>query len=210
MSGDRDKHRRVAFESPSLRTVLVTERLTLRPPRSSDVGPYLAALRRNEAHLRPWSPLRTGPDRRPTLASVSRDVAVARTSWKRDESYTFLVTESDDRARTVVGRLTLGRVIRGPFQNAFLGYWVDAAVQGRGIMTEAVNAVVAFAFGPLALHRVQASIMPRNVASVRVITKAGFRSEGRSARYLQIAGKWEDHDIFALTREEWSSPTTIP
>ncbi len=192
----------MAFESPSMRTVLVTERLTLRPPRASDVAGYLAALRRNEAHLRPWSPLRVGDGRRVTLATVSRDVAVARASWRRDEAYTFLFWQRDEP--DVVGRLTLGRVIRGPFQNAFLGYWVDAAAQGQGMMTEAVRAAVSFAFGPLGLHRVQASIMPRNLASVRVVTKAGFRNEGRSARYLQIAGKWEDHDIFALTREDWS------
>ena len=175
----------------------------LRPPRASDVGALLTALRRNEAHLRPYTPQRPDRgDRRPTLASVARDVTSARRAWRRDDSYTFFLFDREDRRR-VLGRVTLGRVIRGPFQNAFLGYWVDVGTQGKGVMTEAVRAVVGYAFDTLALHRVQAGVMPRNAASIRVVEKVGFRSEGLAVRYLQIAGKWEDHVIFALTREEW-------
>jgi ribosomal-protein-alanine N-acetyltransferase len=189
--------------APSLRTTLQTERLTARPPRSADVGLLLAALRRNEAHLRPWSPLRQGADRRATLATVARDVVVARRSWRRDEAYTFYLFGRAADESAIIGRVTLGRVLRGPFQNSFLGYWLDVAQQRRGLMTEAVAAVVAFAFGTLDLHRVQASIMPRNVSSVRVVEKLGFRHEGVSQNYLHIAGKWEDHAIYALTREDW-------
>lgn len=182
----------------------------MRPPRSSDVGSILAAMRRNEAHLRPWSPLRAGADRRTSLPTAAHDIAAARRSWRRDESYTFYLFDvrKDAPKGHVLGRVTLGRVLRGPFQNVFLGYWLDATCQSKGLMTEAVSAVVGFAFGPLGLHRVQASIMPRNVASTRVVEKLGFRHEGVSLRYLQIAGKWEDHAIYALTREEWTPPAT--
>ena len=128
----------------------------MRPPRTSDVGALLASLRRNDAHLRPWSPLRAGADRRPTLAFVARDVAAARRSWRRDDGYTFFAFEAGLKAPRVVGRVTLGKVIRGPFQNAFLGYWIDVERQGEGLVTEAVGAVLRFAFGPLGLHRVQA------------------------------------------------------
>ena len=69
-------------------------------------------------------------------------------------------------------------------------------------MTEGIQAVLDFAFGPAGLHRVQAAIMPRNPRSLRVIEKLGFRREGYAERYLQIAGKWEDHVVFARTREE--------
>ncbi len=176
----------------------------MRPPRASDVGVLLTALRRNDAHLRPFTPQRPNDrgDRRPTLATVARDVTVARRAWRRDDSYTFFLFDRHDR-RSVLGRVTLGRVIRGPFQNSFLGYWVDVGTQRKGIMTEAVRAVVGFAFDTLALHRVQAGVMPRNLASIRVLEKLGFRNEGLAVRYLQIAGKWEDHIIFAMTREEW-------
>lgn len=185
--------------------MLETERLVLRAPRSTDVGVVLAAARRNEAHLRPWTPVRPGAGR-PTLATVAHEVAIARRSWRNDEAYTFFLWDRALAAQgqaVVVGRVTLGRVLRGPFQNSFVGYWVDVAYQGKGVMTEAVRAVLGFAFDPLGLHRIQASIMPRNFGSVRVVEKLGFRHEGVSLRYLQIAGKWEDHAIYALTREEW-------
>lgn len=192
----------------SLGTVLQTERLACRAPRGGDVGTLLAALRRNDAHLRPFTPSRSEGDRRVTLASVARDIAAARRAWKRDDSYTFYAFARDaDGAGgdVVVARVTLGRVLRGAFQNSFLGYWCDVDHQRRGYITEAVEAVVAFAFGELALHRVQAGVMPRNVPSIRVLEKLGFRKEGLAERYLQIAGKWEDHVLFALTREEWKT-----
>ena len=191
-------------EPPSLATSIRTERTVLRPPRTSDVNVLVAAMRRNEAHLRPWTPQRPGADRRPTLATIARDIAAARRSWRRDEAYTFFVFDRGVASPTVIGRVTLGRVLRGAFQNSFLGYWIDVSEQGKGIMTEAVHATLGFAFGALGLHRVQAGVMPKNPASMRILEKLGFRREGVAERYLQIAGKWEDHVLFALTREEWA------
>ncbi len=75
--------------------------------------------------------------------------------------------------------------------------------QGQGLMTEGIRLALGFAFGAAGLHRVQAAIMPRNQASLRVVEKVGFRREGFAQRYLQIAGKWEDHLLFAITQEEW-------
>lgn len=190
----------------SLRTAIETERLLLRPARSTDIAALAAALRRNDTHLRPWSPLQTPQksERRVSLAAVAKEVAAARRAWRRDDAYIFLLFArgSAKEKGAIVGRINLGRVLRGPFQNSFLGYWIDAAYQGQGLMTEAVAAVVQFAFGDLGLHRVQASVMPRNRASVRVVEKVGFRYEGLSRSYLQIAGKWEDHAIYAVTRED--------
>ena len=59
-----------------------------------------------------------------------------------------------------------------------------------------------FAFRRLGLHRVQAAVMPRNAASIRVLEKNGFRREGLAPRYLRINGEWEDHLIFARTAED--------
>ena len=91
----------------------------------------------------------------------------------------------------------------GAWHNATLGYYVDEELNGRGIATKAVVLACEFAFSKLGLHRIQAGIMPRNVASARVVQKAGFRHEGLAERYLYIAGSWEDHDIYALTVEDW-------
>lgn len=92
---------------------------------------------------------------------------------------------------------------RGAWQNATLGYYIDKAHNGRGYATDGVRSVLDFAFGQAGLHRVQAAVLPRNVASRRVLEKAGFSREGRSTKYLQINGVWEDHEVFAVTAEDW-------
>ncbi len=93
-------------------------------------------------------------------------------------------------------------VVRGPWQNANIGYYVDRTWNGRGVCTEAVGLVVGFAFDRAGLHRVQAAVMPRNTPSIRVLEKNGFRREGLAPRYLQIDGVWENHVIFARTTED--------
>ena len=199
---------------PSLASTSIdTPRLVLRPAREADVPALYRALRKNADHLRPWSPAPPPEERRPTLTTAAREVARWRALWKRGESfalYAFARAAEESAANELVGRVTLGRVTRGVFQNAYLGYWMDATRQGQGLMTEAVRAALGFAFGPLGLHRVQAAVMPRNARSIRVVEKLGLRREGFAERYLQIAGVWEDHVLFAVTAEEWKVHATSP
>jgi ribosomal-protein-alanine N-acetyltransferase len=68
-------------------------------------------------------------------------------------------------------------------------------------MTEAVKAVVDYGFNTLALHRIEANIMPRNIASLRVVGKLGFINEGLSKKYLKINGQWEDHIHMVIFNE---------
>jgi ribosomal-protein-alanine N-acetyltransferase len=103
----------------------------------------------------------------------------------------------------LVGELTLSSVQRGPFQSAFIGYWVDRDMAGQGYVPEAVALALSFAFDELMLHRVEISIIPRNDRSLRVVEKLGLRQEGVAERFLQINGVWEDHARFAITSEEW-------
>lgn len=106
--------------------------------------------------------------------------------------------------RRFAGEINLSSVQRGPFQNAYIGYWIDEAAAGHGYTPEAVVAVCRFAFEDLALHRLQASIIPRNTASHRVAAKVGLRNEGTALRYLEIDGVWEDHIRYAITAEDWA------
>lgn len=103
-----------------------------------------------------------------------------------------------------VGELNLSDVIRGPMQSAHAGYWIDRAFAGNGIMPEAVALLGLFVFESLRLHRMQISIVPRNLASRRVVEKLNLREEGTSLRYLEINGVWEDHIHYAITSEEWA------
>ncbi|HVF33036.1 MAG TPA: GNAT family protein [Acidimicrobiales bacterium] len=103
------------------------------------------------------------------------------------------------------GEINLNAIQRGPFQNAYVGYWMDEAMAGNGYTPEAVAVLCRFAFEDLGLHRVQISIIPRNAASRRVVEKLDLRAEGVAERYLEINGTWEDHIRFAITAEEWDS-----
>ncbi len=98
--------------------------------------------------------------------------------------------------------MSLSQIFHGPFRSCIVGYFLDEAVNGRGYTTEALGLVVGHAFGELGLHRVQAGVMPRNVGSIRVLEKLGFRREGLALRYLRINGVWEDHLLYAITAEE--------
>ena len=102
------------------------------------------------------------------------------------------------------GEINISSVQRGPFQNAYIGYWIDEAVAGQGLMPEAVVVCLRFAFEDLHLHRVQISIIPRNVASRRIPEKLGLRDEGTAVGYLEINGVWEDHVRYAMTSDEWT------
>jgi ribosomal-protein-alanine N-acetyltransferase len=103
-----------------------------------------------------------------------------------------------------VGEITLSSIQRGPLQSAYIGYWIDEAVAGRGLMPEAVVTMMQYAFESLRLHRIEINIIPRNAPSRRVVEKLGLRFEGIAERYLEIDGAWEDHARYAITAEEWN------
>ena len=101
------------------------------------------------------------------------------------------------------GEINLNSVHRRAQQNAYVGYWIDQRLAGNSYMPESLVVVMAFAFDQLGLHRLQVSIIPRNLASRRVVEKLELRSEGIAERYLEINGVWEDHIRYAITFEEW-------
>jgi ribosomal-protein-alanine N-acetyltransferase len=102
------------------------------------------------------------------------------------------------------GEINISSIQRGPFQNAYVGYWVDEALAGKSYTPEAAAVVFQFAFEELALHRLQVAIIPRNRPSRRVAEKLNLREEGVAERYLEINGTWEDHVRYAITSEEWT------
>jgi ribosomal-protein-alanine N-acetyltransferase len=192
---------------PPLSIRLTTERLVVRPPRTQDVGEIRRVMRANQAHLKPWNPApRPGED--PTsITEVSNTVLRQRREWKHGRSFAFMLAKKEDPSQ-LIGKIVLSGVMRGAMHGAYLGYWMDQDHQNGGLCTEGIRAVMDFAFGPAVLHRLQAAIMPRNGRSLRVIEKLAFRREGYAERYLQIAGRWEDHILFALTSEEHDAKKT--
>jgi [ribosomal protein S5]-alanine N-acetyltransferase len=102
------------------------------------------------------------------------------------------------------GEINVSAVQRGPFQSAYIGYWIDHRHAGNGYVPEGLVVLFQYAFETLRLHRLQIAIIPRNQASRRVVAKLGLREEGVALRYLEINGVWEDHVRFAITSEEWN------
>lgn len=102
------------------------------------------------------------------------------------------------------GQLTIGNVAHGALRSAWIGYWVHSAITGRGVATGALALGLDHCFGPVGLHRVEATVRPENTASRRVLGKAGFREEGLLRRYLDVDGGWRDHLLVAMTVEEVS------
>jgi ribosomal-protein-alanine N-acetyltransferase len=93
----------------------------------------------------------------------------------------------------MVARINLTQIARGPFQSAILGYAIDADHEGQGLMREAVSAVIAYAFGELKLHRLEANVRPENLRSLHLLERLGFERTGLAPRYLFIDGAWRDH-----------------
>jgi ribosomal-protein-alanine N-acetyltransferase len=173
----------------------------IRPTDRRDLHELLALRLANRGHTSPWEPVRD--EIFYTRAGQALELDLDAQAWAAGTAYAFAVLDREARDR-LIGRVALANVVRGAWQNATLGYWVDAASGGRGHATRAVRLILAFAFEDARLHRVQPAIIPRNVRSQRVAEKAGFRLEGRAERYLNINGVWEDHDIWAMTAEEWT------
>lgn len=121
--------------------------------------------------------------------------------WQLGTGYGFGLFVGD--RETFVGEINISNVQRGPFQNAYIGYWIDQAQAGRGYVPEALIVLFRYVFEDLGLHRLQISVIPRNTASRRVCEKLGLREEGTAARYLEINGTWEDHVRYAITVEDW-------
>lgn len=104
----------------------------------------------------------------------------------------------------VVGRINLNDIVRGPFLNCHLGYWVSQDVNGRGVASAAVALMRQVAFEEEGLHRIQAGAMPHNLASRRVLERNGFTRIGMAPNYLRIAGVWQDHVLYQLLADDES------
>ncbi|HEX8778216.1 MAG TPA: GNAT family N-acetyltransferase [Rhodanobacter sp.] len=175
---------------------LHTERTRIRVAGEADAPALLRYRVANRAHLAPWEPLRE--DAFYTLQHCLQSIADGREHARLDRGYPLLVF---DRAETeILATFTLANVVRGAFQACHLGYGAAARAQGQGIMHEALQAGLDWAFGELRLHRVMANHMPRNARSARLLARLGFEREGYARRYLRIAGVWEDHILTALVR----------
>jgi len=181
----------VSFDSgPKLRAASVY----LRYPTLADYPAWRHVRETSRGFLTPWEP--TWGAGELEKASFRRRIRRYGQEIRNDTGYPFFVfRQSDDQ---LLGGLTLAFVRRGVTQTATLGYWMGEAYAGRGLMSEAVEVAVRYAFNTLQLHRIEAACLPSNAASVRLLEKIGFTREGYARSYLCICDKWQDHLLFGL------------
>lgn len=162
----------------------------------SDAPALASVLTASRAFLEPWEPSRadayfTEDGQRELILSTLADHARGLTLPH------VIVADSGE----VAGRITLNTIVRGPFQSCAVGYWVGEPFGGRGLASDALASIVSVAFGELGLHRIEASTLPHNARSKRVLAKHGFVRYGLAPRYLKIAGEWRDMELFQLLNE---------
>ncbi|HEV7975161.1 GNAT family protein [Amycolatopsis sp.] len=172
----------------------------LRPVRLRDGGEWSRIRVRDRAHLEKWEPTAPGSwTDRNAMWSWPSQWAALRSLARRGQCLPFTITVDGRFA----GQITVGNIIRASLRSAWVGYWVSSEIVGGGVATAAVALVVDHAFLSSGMHRIEATVRPENAASIRVLTKAGFREEGLFRRYLDVAGGWRDHLCFATTSEEF-------
>ena len=180
---------------------LYGRRVVLRPLVAQDFNSWSEVRRRNQEWLTKWEPARLPHHPDPEM---NRDVFAARCGARDRErhagsQYAFGIFVDGAFA----GEINLNNVVRGAFQSATIGYWIDQARAGRSYMSEAVVVLSQYAFESLNLHRLEVCIIPRNFNSRRVVEKLELRNEGTAERFLEINGVWEDHVRYGFTIEEW-------
>ncbi len=179
--------------------------IRLRPVRMRDAAQWSRIRLADRSLLEPWEP----------TAEVDWGVRHAVSSWpavcsglrseaRRGRMLPYVI-EVDGQFR---GQLTIGNVTHGALRSAWIGYWVASDVTGGGVATGALALGLDHCFGPVTLHRVEATVRPENAASRAVLAKVGFREEGLLRRYLDVDGAWRDHLLVALTVEEIEGSVT--
>jgi [ribosomal protein S5]-alanine N-acetyltransferase len=150
----------------------------------------------NWDHLRRWSP--PVPHDFMTLGYWERRLAGERGSALAGRAARWALSRAGDADREVIGTVGLTEIVRGPLGQAYLGYGLAEREQGRGLMTEAVRAVCAYAFESLRLHQIMAGYVPVNEASGRVLRRSGFDVVGYIRDHLYVDGAWRDHILTVL------------
>lgn len=176
--------------------------LVLRPFKRSDQMEWESVRQRNRDWLKPWDATSPVPHRRPmTFAQMVRTL---NRQGRQGSGLPWLICVRTSVGGTpvIAGQLSVSSIIHGSAQSAAVGYWIDQARAGQGLVPAAVALATDYCFQVMGLHRMEINIRPENAASHRVAEKLGFRREGLRRDFLHIDGDWRDHDAYAITAPE--------
>ena len=183
------------FGKPEL--VLKAKNVDLRAPRYGDFEQWRELRENSKAFLELWEPKR-GNDFFKRSAFNNR-VKWAKKSANADQAYQFFIF---DKYATLLGSITIENIRKGPSNAATLGYWLGKQHTGKGFMREAVLTIIDFSFSRLNISRLEAATLSENKSSRRLLEKVGFKYEGVGQSYLQINGRWRNHVLYGLLRND--------
>jgi len=149
---------------------------------------------RNQRHLARWSPIRPADYHSPE--HIRSRLAVQASAFELGLAVHFAVLTAD--ASQMIGACNYTVITRGAFQACYLGYHIDEAHEGQGLMHEALEAGIRYMFEAQQLHRIMANHVPANERSAQLLERLGFEREGYAKAYLNIAGRWQDHVLTSL------------
>lgn len=178
---------------------LLTKRLILRRPQSSDFESWAHLRRSSERFLKPFEPLWAHDELsrssyRARLRQQEADISSGRgLPW-------FLFSRS--APDQLMGGLTISNIRRGVADTGTLGYWMGESYAGQGFMSEAVHAICKDCFTTHRLHRIEAATVLENERSQRLLLNCHFQKEGIARQYLKIDGNWRDHVLFARLADD--------
>jgi RimJ/RimL family protein N-acetyltransferase len=174
--------------------ILETTRLVLRGPRTED-APDLFAIHSNAEVNRYWS----SPPMQQLAEAEERIRKLL--VYEADGSGMGWMIERREDAR-VIGTLSLHRFDEQS-NRAEVGYSLGREEWGKGYMSEALTALLDYAFGPMDLRRLEADTDPRNEPSVRLLERVGFSREGLLRERWVVADEISDSVLLGLLRREW-------
>ena len=184
------------IELPNIRT----ERLVIRPPQERDIQEIFRYFQENEDRFKHTHPLKE-----PNFYTEKfwrERIHKAEMEFKEGKSVRLFLFESMND-KEIVGTVNLNEITRGFFQACYVGYDLSVRYEKQGLMAEALQAVVHYAFTNLNLHRLMANYQPYNIRSGNVLKRLGFTIEGTAKDYLFISGEWKDHVLTSLTNHQW-------
>jgi ribosomal-protein-alanine N-acetyltransferase len=165
---------------------LKSSEIFIREPMASDASEFIHLVKASRSLHKPWT---NGPDTLPRFGSYLECMA-------QPNNVGFLICKQENSE--IVGVVNLTSIVLGLFRSGYLGYYVFSGHERQGHMTKGLQLVVRHAFNRLKLHRLEANIRPKNVASIALVKRCGFLKEGYSPRYLKIGGRWRDHERWAI------------
>jgi RimJ/RimL family protein N-acetyltransferase len=166
--------------------------VTIREPTLADADSFIKAMQCSKTLHQPWIKAPENP----------REFKDYFDRYQQSSQKSFLVCDTNGN---IVGVFNISEIVRGFFQNAYLGFYTVSDYAGKGYMSAGLKLVLTNFFQEMKLHRLEANIQPENLKSSNLVKANGFRKEGYSPNYLMVNEKWCDHERWAITYEDWTN-----